>query len=460
MTTSHLIKSIAPNVSDDEADKLCSLCGYLPLAIRAVANRLAETKGLISGSYIDRLSDNKKRLDEIGERGVEIGVKESLNKSYLHIDKESALLFRLLALFTGPFEAKAEELVCEDAGSSRLNYLVSRNLVCYSDQTDRYQLHNLTWIFAYALLENETESYQAAKRHAAYYLDIARRANGVYLQGGDSVKQGLELFDSEWANIEAAMKWAGLNSKDDDEAAAYCSEYIKASIDLLDLRVEPRRRLFWLNLAAKAAWRLKDRMAEGLHINSVGSAYLQMGEAARAMKFYQNALEILRSIGNSQGEGIVTFNMGKVYADTGNFQQSVQLYKTALSILQEYKDIRTEAAVSASMGMALYLLDEKQGAINSCEKALALAMEIGDLRIQCEALAALGYAFSGNNETAQAISTYEKALSIADELGHRQCQATVLGNLGEIYAEQNQTDLALDCFNRQLALAERTLVRP
>ena len=47
-----------------------------------------------------------------------------------------------------------------------------------------FRLHDLVRDFAAGLLSTE-EHYTASYRHAAHYLEVARQADDIYLQGGD-----------------------------------------------------------------------------------------------------------------------------------------------------------------------------------------------------------------------------------------------------------------------------------
>ena len=54
--------------------------------------------------------------------------------------------------------------------------------------------YDLVRDFAAAKL-TPSESYTASLRHASHYLEVARQADDLYLQGDDQVLEGLSLFD-------------------------------------------------------------------------------------------------------------------------------------------------------------------------------------------------------------------------------------------------------------------------
>ncbi len=66
----------------------------------------------------------------------------------------------------------------------------------------------LVRLFASQLL-NAEERYAAQKRHAGHYLQVLAAADDLYLKGGESVTQGLALFDAEWTNIQTGHELGG-----------------------------------------------------------------------------------------------------------------------------------------------------------------------------------------------------------------------------------------------------------
>jgi tetratricopeptide (TPR) repeat protein len=176
------------------AQQICALCGYLPLAIRAAGSLLAITADLDPVDYAEELKDERKRLERIGTKGVNIGVEASFNLSYARLEPEAARVFRLLSMFPATFDAAAEEVVCEDMGHVHLSNLVQRHMVLYDSRTKRYRLHDLVRLFAYPKLSDE-ERGAAQQRHATYYKDVLVVADEQHsLKGPDlnELKPALE----------------------------------------------------------------------------------------------------------------------------------------------------------------------------------------------------------------------------------------------------------------------------
>src|SRR3989442_686199 len=95
-------------------------------------------------------------------------------------------------------------------------------------------------------------------RHASHYLGILREADKNYYLGANTLKHGLELFDSEWANIQTGQAWVRDNASYDEEAASLCINFPYWGAHILNLRLGARERIHWLEAALSTAERLND----------------------------------------------------------------------------------------------------------------------------------------------------------------------------------------------------------
>jgi tetratricopeptide (TPR) repeat protein len=452
---SALLRQIAPRVTPETADRICELCGHLPLAIRAAGSLLDVLSDLDPAEYAAQLLDERTRLESIGAEGVETGVEASFNLSYARLEPETARVFRCLAVFRGPFDAAAEESVCEDAGHKRLSELVRRSLALYEEKTRRYRLHDLARLFVSSRL-SETEREEDRRRHAAHYRTALAAAEDLYLKGGAGVRRGLALFDREWVNIEAGQAWAASALACGNEAAdGLCIEYPNAGTYVLDLRQHPRERIQWLEAMLAAARRLKHRGAEGASLGNLGLAYAALGETRRAIEFYEQRLAIAREIGYRRGEGNALGNLGNAYADLGETRRAIEFYEQALVIDREIGDRRGEGNDLGNLGLAYADLGETRHAIEFYEQALVIDREIGDRRGEGNALGNLGNAYVALGETRRAIEFYEQHLAIACEIGDRRGEGNALWNTALALDKLGDRAQAIACAEASLKIYEQ-----
>jgi tetratricopeptide (TPR) repeat protein len=424
-----LLRGIALRVPADVADRICFLCGYLPLAIRAAGSLLDVTVDLAPNVYAEQLRDERRRLERIGTEGVDLGVEASFGLSYARLTPDAALVFRQLAAFPASFDARAEETVCEDPGHKHLSELLRRNLARYNEETQRYSLHDLARLFADSRMSDD-ESHVTRMRHAAHYLTVLGECEAFYNKGGDAVKNGIALFDVERRNIEAGQEWACLHSSEDEAVAGLCNIYPAVGVYVLMLRQPPRERISWSETALAAARQLKDRALEGRHLGNLGNAYKDLGETRHAIECYEQALVVLREIDDRTGEGVALSNLGSAYADLNETRRAIELYEQALVIAREIGDRRGEGNALGNLGNAYKDLGETRHAIECYEQCLAVAREIGDRRNEGTALGNLGIIYAALGETRRAVEFYGQQLIIVREIGDRFGEGNALFNTG------------------------------
>jgi Tfp pilus assembly protein PilF len=419
-----LLLKIAPRIGE-RADDIAALCGQLPLALRLAASALAERRDLSPQDYVRRLSDAPRGLKALGE------VEPSLGLSYDLLGADLQKLWRSLAVFPSPFDARAAAAVWQlepDAAQDALGDLLNFSMLDYDAATARYRLHPLARLFADARLkEGERDSNQ--RRHAEHYLKVFREADDLYLQGGESVKAALALFDLESRNIQAGQAWATAQAREDDAAAVMCFNYPAVGAYLLQLRQNPRERIQWLEVALAAARRMKAREAEGAHAGSLGIAYMQLGETRRAVRSFEQQLMITREISDRRGEGYALGNLGQAYASLNEPRRAVEFYEQCLDIMREIYDRRGEGYALGALGRVFADLGEAGRAVEFYEQCLVITREIGDRYGEAQALGNLGLMHYVQGDVRRATELYQRQLEIARQIGDRYGEGISLFNM-------------------------------
>jgi len=439
-----LLLKIAPRIGE-HADEIARLCGYLPMALELAARTLAQHRDLAPGDYVSRLGEARTRLDL---------VEASLSLSYDLLDAETQRRWRVLSVFPDTFDVAAAAAVCEiepGVAQEALSGLVARSMVEWDETSRRYRLHDLLRLVSDARM-SDAERPTCQRSHVAHYVAVLGAAQLLYLKGGESLLQGLRLFDSEWANIQAGQAWAAAHAAEDDAAARLCNAYGDLGVHCTVLRVHPRDWIVWLEAALTAARRLKDRQGEGNHLGNLGLAYARLGEARRAIEFFEQALAMSREIGDRRGEGNALGNLGIVYKDLGEPRRAIEFYEQALAMSREIGDRRGEGNALGNLGLAHARLGETRRAIEFHEQALAILREIGDRQGEGNALGNLGAAYADLGEPRRAVEFYEQALLIDREIGDRRGEGTDLGNLGIAYKDLGETRRAIEFYNQQLVI--------
>jgi tetratricopeptide (TPR) repeat protein len=449
-----LLLDITPHAKS-AAEQICALCGYLPLAIRAAGSLLAVTADLDPVDYAEQLEDERQRLERIGTEGVEIGVAASFSLSYERLAPRTAFVFRLLSVFSGGFDAIAEEAICADARHLQLSYLLKRSLVLYDRGTKRYRLHDLARLFADSKLSDK-ERAVGHKRHARYYEDVLFLADKLYLQGGEALGRGLALFDLEWENIQAGHDWITAQGvQADEDIAQLAITYIDMGAYVLTLRLHARELIRWLEIALAAARHWKRRNDEGNALSNLGMVYANLGESQRAIQCFEQKLTIARELGDRGGEGTALGNLGVAYWSVGESERAIQFHEQHLTIAREIGDRRGEGNALCNLGVVYYSQGNAQRAIHLYEQYLTIAREIGDRRGEGSALCNLGLAYAVQGEIQHAIQFYKQVLFINREIGDRRGEATTLWNMSLALDQLGERAQALRCAEQSLQIHEQ-----
>ncbi len=97
------------------------------------------------------------------------------------------------------------------------------------------------------------------------------------------------------------------------------------------------------------AFRVKsgDRRGEGNALGNLGIAYYSLGDAHKAIEFYEQRLGIAREIGDRRGEGNALFNMRLALYDLEEKERAMDLVKQALAIYEAIRSPNAEVARNA-----------------------------------------------------------------------------------------------------------------
>ncbi|WP_329428672.1 AfsR/SARP family transcriptional regulator [Streptomyces sp. NBC_01268] len=194
-------------------------CGFLPLAIRIAASRLAARRTWTVSVLAAKLADERRRLDEL--RAGDLAVKATFELGYGQLEPAQARAFRLLGLADGPdisLAAAATVLDLPVADAEELLEALVDTSFLESAAPGRYRYHDLVRLYARACAERDeqppTEPGLALSRLLDFYLATASRVYALERPGDRLVdhvarveQEGLSFTDShgalEWLYAEA-----------------------------------------------------------------------------------------------------------------------------------------------------------------------------------------------------------------------------------------------------------------
>jgi tetratricopeptide (TPR) repeat protein len=436
-----LIRRISPRIESLQAKEICEMCGFLPLAIRGAGSLLAVTTDLEVADFINELRNERTRLEKLGNEGVDLSVKASINLSYSKLSEESAIVLRKLSVFPTSFNSESEEFICDDENHQHLSDLVRRSLVLYDTKTKRYQLHNLIRIFADSLLI-QAEKTKTLENFIRYYLDVIRKANQLYLQSGDAHTQALTLFNNERENIDFGWETANSNSAANQQSAEICWNYLAQGSQILMNQLNPEQLFKWAERSLSIAKELKSEEAETNPLTVFGLVYQDIGQISISKSYFEKAICLAEKYNDYLNLAYLKDYLGRVFLDEGRTHDAMNLFIEAKNILCNLGEHAKEGRMIADIGLAHSKLGDTNNAIFCLEQVLKIAREDENRFEEANALANLATVWKIRS-ISNSIKYSEEATEIFEELKYSYWQARSLSQLGSYNVEVSESEKGL-----------------
>lgn len=494
----------------ESALDVVAACGFLPLAIRIAASRLAARRTWTVSALAAKLADERRRLDEL--QAGDLAVKATFELGYGALDPAQARAFRLLGLADGPDISLAAAVAVLDlpaeATEDLLEALVDTSLL-ESAAPGRYRFHDLVRLYARACAERDEqppgERDAAMSRLLDFYLATAARVFAIECPGDRLVDDleatqypGLTFTEGsaalDWLYTEAApllacvrqsagtgrlrravdLLWA---AKDLTESGANSHQYettaramCEATQAAGDARAEGRARTVLTDVLlvsgriqqaeqhAQLAMALADSVQDATAIswvaNNRGLICLHEGRYADGKPFFDRAIEGLRAAGNRPFEATSLCNLSRTHLGMGNIAKGVEFAQRGLAIHTEFGRTVRLANSHYAVGIALHRADRYAEALVQFSEALGI---LGDHRQRLwegTTHFRIAEVHLAARRPAQAARHAEQALALGF-IGGDRMQGNIVTLLGRALAVLGQADRARACWREALSLYEQ-----
>ena len=435
---------IAPRL-ESHAEELACVCGYLPLALREAADLLVKHRDLSVGDCLRRLSEPHERLAL---------VENSIAPGYESLSPQLQRLWRMLSVFPGGFDNNDAGAIWEvngDEAQNSLSVLLACNMLQWSESPPEYRLHDLLRLWASAQCSDD-ERRLVQQKLAEHAATVLASANEMFLRGGESLRQGLDVYDRERANIEAGWGWACVRAEQDEWANQLCTRYPVVGAELLRIRQTPVERIKWLQAPLAAARRLNDRHTQTSLLGDAGTAYCYMGETQNAIKYHMQELTLAREIGERKREGHALRGLGLAYARKGQLPHALEYHEKSLALAREINDRRGESECLRELACDYHAMGAADRAIELGDQALSIVRETADRCSEADCLGDLAAAHHALGQPRRGVELGTQSLQIAREVRNLRSEASTLDTLGRCYAELGDTRRAIECHEAHLKI--------
>ncbi|MEV6547540.1 BTAD domain-containing putative transcriptional regulator [Streptomyces sp. NPDC051597] len=487
-------------------------CGFLPLAIRIAASRLASRRTWTVSVLAAKLADERRRLDEL--QAGDLAVKATFELGYGQLEPAQARAFRLLGLPDGSDISLAAAAAVLDLPLQEtedlLESLVDTSLV-ESAAPGRYRYHDLVRLYARACAERDedppSERAEAMSRLLDFYLATAARVYAIERPGDRLVEHlaptrypGLAFADGhaavDWLYAEANCLLACLHqcaadpamlrravdllwaAKDLAESGANSRQYETTAVAVRDAGhrrgdalAEGRARLALstvllvsgrfeqadeeARVSALLAREAGDPMPAGAAPTDRGIIAFYQNRHADGERFLQEAIENYRADGNRPGEASALCNLSRIHVNMGRTASAVELAQRGLDIFSEMGLALRCANGRFALGIALTRAGRLDEALSQLGQALEVFQENRHRLWEGTTHFRIAEAHFAARRPARAAQHAEQALALRC-IGGEWMRGNVLTTLGRALDQLGQADRARACWREALAIYEST----
>ena len=416
--------------------EICRRLDGLPLAIELAA---ARTKLLPPPAMLERLG---RRLDLLGGGTRDAparhqALRTTIDWSYGLLDDDEQRLFARLGVFAGGCTLEAADAVCGNRPTllDEIASLLDKSLLRSSGEEPRLSMLETIREYAVERLEASGAADELRRRHAAYYVALAERAEPE-LTGAQQARW-YERLEIEHDNLRAALTYA-----------------LATHRTSLALRLSAALARFWQvrGYAGEGRRWLLESLAEenddtpswlrAKALVRAGVLSLRNGHYREARPFLEESAELYGRLSDPGGLALATVMLGQVTMIEGDGARALSLFERAANSYRELDDKRGVAVALNDVGCARLFLGDAAGAARDCAEAAALSAEQGDFQGAAGTLQNVAYALLELGREAEAVAKIRESVEISREVGYKENLAIALLAFAAVAERRGQSEVA------------------
>ncbi|TXS52351.1 SARP family transcriptional regulator [Streptomyces sp. t39] len=421
------------------AEALVRTVGRLPLALRIVAARLAARPHWPLASMVQRLANERHRLDELAHG--EMTMRASLSLTYEGLAPGDRGLLRLLSMAQAPtLPSWLAGALLDDRRpfpSDLLEPLVDVQMLDVAGVEPaggfRYRFHEIIRVYAREQLaaQHPAEERQAAfVRMAGGWMHLAQQAHRTVYGGDFTVLHG------------DAPRWE------------------PSSVHTDEVLADP---LAWLDAEQAALCGMVRHAAdEGLHDLSwdLATSLVTLFEVRGLYDLWEQthltALSAVRKAGNLRGTAAIRASLGSLYMSRNQFDTARQSLTSALDVFQALDEPMGEALCRRDLALISRTSGDDAGALELYGRSLADFDRAGDVVGRAIVLTQSAHIRMRRGEIDVAQKQLDEALDVYEGIGYTGGRARTLRRVGQLLLEQGRSDLAVLTFTEVLELCRES----
>lgn len=297
------------------------------------------------------------------------------------------------------------------------------------------------------------ELQSARVRLARYYLGQLRMADTLYEKGRHSAAGGLSLFDRDWLHIKEWQAWTASRAEQDEASASLSRDYAMRGVNILGLRLPPRRHIEWLEVALKVAVTRHDTVSEMWCLYHIANANKKQGDYKAAIDFCTVSLALARQLREEYCIGLNTYLIGEGERMFGRLERAAELFQESLEIFQRLGHAAEVAMSYGGLGLVAWHAGDWRAARDYQARHLALATDLGRETEICDALLDLSLATWVLGDRPEALGYLDRAIALCRVIGYQRVLAASLNTLGQYLQEEGRLAEARQRYEEAISIA-------
>jgi tetratricopeptide (TPR) repeat protein len=444
------------------AAEITELCGYSPMAISLAGSFLKSNPDISAETFIRELREEKRVMkpegdEEPEESKIEIldrDVEPIFNIIFRDMRKETATVFRKLALFASSFDNKAVASICGDRDGDHLKRLVSLKLLEHDSINNRYYFHELI----HKLIKSEVRPSEKILTHrnlAFYYFDVLKNANELYESDEEALESALNLFDLDWFNIQAGQKWSAQKSTEDAKIAKLCGDYCKEARVLMPMRHPTDECIEWNESALAASRDSENTESQKNNLLSLGLQLHSLGDYEKAIEYLEEAQNLSNKLGHVSDEKNSLDLLGQCCLSTKKFGRSIECFTKVLEFVRLEGKASKEMEVLNMLAQACFQSNNYEQAEQNFKLALDKARQAGNKPFQVEILDNLGRLCNSVKKYQSAITYLKEAKTLAHKSDLKAKEMDILENVSMTYMLTGKHKKAFESLESSIDIAKK-----
>ncbi len=196
--------------------------------------------------------------------------------------------------------------------------------------------------------------------------------------------------------------------------------------------------------------RKKDRVNLIAILSNLGLVNSRLGRYQQAIDFYQKVLQ-----NNPPKKATTLTYIGAIYRHLEEFSKALKFYQQALEIYEENQDRLNIATTLDNIGVIYREQEKYSQALEYHQQALSIQEELGDKEGKSTTIHNIGIVHRESGKYSESLEFLTHTLILDRQLGNQNGERISLADIGKLLEKNNQPELAIIFYKQSVNITEK-----